>query len=99
MDDAPRWSGMRRVVVMASFALLATWGGTSAIYFLDDLGGVAGSPDTDGGLAAQDAQTPSILVPGLVPAVPEVAGVAGADPLLNATAPLPLPSLPPPPQP
>ena len=80
------WHGMSRtgrVVVMASLALLATWGGTSAIYFLDDLDGVAGSPEPGGGLAAEDAPAPLETLPS-----------AGPDPAgLNGTAPAPSPPL------
>jgi hypothetical protein len=74
------WHGMSRsgrVVVMASLALLATWGGTSAIYFLDDLDGVVGSPDPGSGLAAEDPQSP---VDGLPSPSVDPAG------LLNRTA-------------
>lgn len=81
------WHGLsrtRRVVVMASLALLATWGGTSAISFLDDLGDVAGSPEHAGGLAAEEGPGPADGVPS---ADPPATGQ------INATS-QPLPSLP-----
>ena len=88
------WHGMSRtgrVVVFASLALLATWGGTSAIYFLDDLDGVAGSPEHSSGLAAEDQPGPLEALPTIPP-----------DPTapLNSTAPAPpaLPDIPPPAQ-
>lgn len=85
------WHGLspkRRVFLMTSLAILATWGGTSAAFLLDDLNTRSGGPSPGGGLAAGED-------PGAVGIGP--AGQA-ADGLLNATssAPVPLPSLPPP---
>lgn len=96
------WHGLSRtsrVVVLASIALFATWGGTSAAFALDDLS-QSGSPSPGGGLAADDADqspldgAPDALPSGL-PGAPlqDGASVVGG----NSTAPnaaTPLPPLP-----
>jgi hypothetical protein len=56
------WHGLsraRRVVLLASVALFATWGGTSAAFALDDLGR-SESPSPGSGLSAEDPGAPPL---------------------------------------
>jgi hypothetical protein len=89
------WHGLsrtRRVVLMASIALFATWGGTSAAFALDDLGR-SESPSPGGGLAADDAGSPVDGVGDALPSGLPGPGAGAADG--NSTAPGTLPPLPP----
>jgi hypothetical protein len=96
------WHGLsrnRRVVLLASVALLATWGGTSAAFALDGLG-QSESPRPGGGLQADDADRSPLDdpgVPGLPGPGPSLTDAPPPVPQASSTSAPPLPLLPGPP--